>query len=297
MDPSKPSVIEPLARSPVCSGSVAIIALALTTGCGGDQTRNLDPQTFAMTSKTAPFYDDGELTLYETQLPIDLPIRKPTASESASLGGKIGPFGHHPWVTADQVQVQITWTMANLDKDPHNVEVLIDPWNEFGRYVPGIEMVGDNAVPNLSGIDRNCDLPGLTSDRPARIERTFDFDDMHELAVDFATAINILQTVQAPPPVNGQQQTDPRVGLVNHVFEWENRSGSSPLTDSYIPPTIPGLLGFDIGLRTEEPANVAIEFSVEMVDADGDRVVAQGSTVATLKAPQRVYSLPTTAGG
>jgi hypothetical protein len=269
-------------------------ALVLHTGCGGDQTRNLDPQSLAMTSNMKPFYDDGELKLYETQLQVALPVRKPSDADSKSLDGKVGPFAHHPWVTAGEVQIQLSWTLANLDKDSHAVEVLIDPWNEFGRYRPGIAILGDNAVPNLSGIDETYDLPGLGSGRSSRIEHTYSFDDMNELAVDFATAINILATVKPMAAAAGGAVDDPRVGLVNHVFNVQNRHGSSPLTDGYVPPVIPGLLGFDLGLRTLEPANIAIEFAVELVDANGDRVVEAGSHDATLVAPRHIYSL---AGG
>jgi hypothetical protein len=268
--------------------------LMVCTGCGGEQTRDLDPQSVAMTSSTAPFYDDGELKLYETQLPVELPVKKPSDAERKLLNGAVGPFSHRPWVTADGVRLQLSWTLANLDKDSHSVEVLIDPWNEFGRYAPGIQIVGDNAIPNLSGIDETYDLPGIGSGRSSRIEHTFSFDEMSELATDFATAINILKTVHATPPANGQPGDDPRVGLVNHVFNLQNRTGSSPLTDRYVPPVIPGLLGFDIGLRTLEPANIAIEFTIELVDENGDRVVAQGSNDATLVAPRHVFSL---AGG
>ena len=245
-----------------------------------------------MTSKVAPFYNDGELTLYETQLPVNLPIAKPTAAESASLAGSTGPFSHHPWVTADQVQLQLTWTLANLDKDSHVVEVVVDPWNEFGRYVPGVEIQGDNSIPDLSGIDEGYDLPGLGSGRSSRIEHTFSFDEMNELAVDFATAINILTTVKPPPPMAGQEQPDdPRVGMVNYAFNLQNHHGDSPLTDPYIPTVIPGLLGFNIGLLTHEPANIAIEFTIEIIDTDGSKVIESGNNSPSLVASQHVYTL------
>ena len=62
------------------------------------------------------------------------------------------------------------------------------------------------------------------------------------------------------------------VGLVNHAFSLPNRSGSSPLVDPYQPAVIPGVTGFDIGLRTTEPANIAIEVVVEVVDRNGERL-------------------------
>jgi hypothetical protein len=271
-------------------GGLLAATLAIA-GCGGDRTRGLDPVAFAMTSNVTPFYDDGELKLYETQSPVNLPIKKPSDPERAALGGAIGPFSHHPWVTTDQVSVQVTWTLANLDKEDHAVKVLVDPWNEFGRYVPGITIDGDNAVPNLSGIDESYDLPGLGSGRPSRIQHTFSFDDMDELAADFATAINVITKVTPPPAMAGQVQVDPRAGLVNHAFNVQNRRGESPYTDAYVPKVIPALVGFDLGIRTQEPVNVALEFTIEIVDHDGGKVVVEGASDPTLVAPRRTYTV------
>lgn len=263
----------------------------LAVGCGGDTTRHLDPKAFALTSTTPPFYDDGELTLYQTELDVNLPIRRPSAAERSTLNTRVPPFSRTPWVTTNDVHVQITWTLANLDEDPHAVEVLVDPWNEFGRYVPGIQIEGNNALPNLSGIDELYDLPGLHTDRSSRIEHTFSFQDMDELATDFATVIDILANVHATPAMGNQPATDPRVGLVNHAFDLQNKHGHSPLTDGYIPSTIPALLGFAIAVRTEEPANVALELSVEIVDSNGDRVLEDGSPERSYVAPTHTFSL------
>lgn len=262
----------------------------LLIGCGGDDTHQLDPQSLALTKQTAAFYDDGELTLYETQLPVNLPIRKPTSDEQKTLDGeKVMPFGHEPWVTPRSVRVQLTWTLANLDKEEHAVEVLVDPWSEFGRYVPGITKDGDKSLPNFSGIQELYDLPGLGDTRPARIQHTFSYDDMDELATDFATAINIIKTVK--PTMDGTTVDDPRIAYVNHTFAIENRSGSDPLTDKYRTTVVPALLGFDLGLRTREPANVAIEFTIEMVDEDGNHVLPDGSSDKPLEAPNTTITL------
>lgn len=61
--------------------------------------------------------------------------------------------------------------------------------------------------------------------------------------------------------------------LVNHAFETQNRSSDGDvLARPYIPGTIAGLVGFDLGLRTLEPANVAIEIVLELVDVNGDKL-------------------------
>ena len=280
-------------RALVRTGTGAALGAAswLMIGCGGDNTRQLDPKSLAMTADTAPFYDDGELTLYEVEVPVKLPIRRPTPDEQKTLNGgkKVAPFDHQPWVTPSAVRVQLTWTLANLDKEGHAVEVLVDPWSEFGRYVPGLSMAGDKTLPNFSGIQELYDLPGLDDDRSSRIQHTFTYDDMDELATDFATVINIIKTVQ--PTMNGDMMVDPRVGYVNHTFAVENRSGNDLVTDRYIPAVIPALLGFDLGLRTREKANVALEFTVEIVDKDGNRVLEEGSSEKPLEAPGTTITL------
>jgi hypothetical protein len=256
----------------------------------GSDTQQLDPMEVAMTDKVAPFYNDGELELFEAQLPVNLPIARPTPADEASLSGAVGPFDHHPWVTASDVSVQVTWTVANLEQTPVTVKILVDPWNEFGRYVPGVTQDGDDAIPNLSGIDMPLLLAGTkgADSAASRAQGTFSYDDMNELATDFATAINIIKSVK--PTTTDGVVDDPRIGLVNHVFEFQNRSGRDPLTDPYIPAVIPGLLGFNISLETTAAANVAIEFTVETIDKNGNRVVPEG-TKSTLQAPNRIYTV------
>jgi hypothetical protein len=276
------------------SALLATAALLFFSGCSGDTTRHLDPSQLAMKSTDTPV-SMGEDMVFESFVPVNLPVRRPTKDELSALKGAVKPFAHHPWVTIHDVRVQMTWTLANLDNDDHTVEVLIDPWNEFGKYVPGVTRVGDEEVQNLSGFDEIYDLPGLKSDRSSRIEHTTSFDDMDELATDFATAINIFTQIMPPAmAMPGQDQPeDPRVSLVNHVFNLQNRSGSDPYTDGYTPAVIPALVGFNLGLRTAEPANLVLEYTLEIVDSDGNRVLEEGSQATTLKAPDTTYTLGT----
>ena len=61
--------------------------------------------------------------------------------------------------------------------------------------------------------------------------------------------------------------------MINHAFEIHNRSTDSDrLIQSYVPPTVAGLVGFDLGLRIYDKGNVAIEIHVEVVDVPGNRV-------------------------
>jgi len=241
-----------------------------------------------MTEDTAPFYDDGELQLFQVSAEVTLPVRPPSEAERQSLARPITPFDHAPWITPDNFGVQVTWTLANLDQETHDVEVLVDPFNEYGRYVPGVATVGEDAVPNLSGYHESYELPGLGSGRPSRITHVLSFEDMDELATDFATVINIIQN---GPTATEDEEEDPRIGLVNHTFHVDNRSHQDPLTDVYIPDVIPALLGFQLSVRTAEPVNVAIEFVVEVVDRDGDRMLDEGSRDPALSVPATIYTV------
>ncbi|HEY4105299.1 MAG TPA: hypothetical protein VGM44_15485, partial [Polyangiaceae bacterium] len=176
-----------------------IVGCALfAAGCGSkEQDRNLTPSEVGMTTSVAPTFMDGETTLYEVKRGFQFPIVKPDADAQAALNKqKVEPYGREPWITADDVKVQVTWTLTNLDTVGHNVEVLIDPWNEFGRYYPGMQLADaeeQTFEPNLSGIDQYFVLDPVSAGESSRRHGTFTFDDLHEMAVDFATVQNLIK--------------------------------------------------------------------------------------------------------
>lgn len=276
------------------------LALALSA-CSSKtaRTQTLEPQQLGMSSKMAPIYDDGETQLYEAQMPVKFPIAAPSQDQLKTLRKThVKPFGRAPWLTNKDEQVRVTWTLSNLDAKPHDVELLVDPWNEFGRYWPGMQVQDaqrQQLTPNLSGIDMMLRVEGKSSGDSSRRHGTFTVQDMNELATDFATAINIIKNVKMPSA--GQMgdmnnNTDNPVTLVNHAFAIENRSYNDPLIAKYIPSVIPGLTGFDIGLRTTEKANVAVEFTVELVETDGgQKIVPHGKAEKTLRTPTRYYTI------
>lgn len=260
-------------------------------GCSDDETRRLAPVSVALADTVPPIYDDGELTIYEAKTSLMLPIIAPTDAEMSELGdAPSDPFERQPWIASDDVAVQVTWTLSNLDADDHSVWVMIDPYNEFGRYEPAITVTDEEAVRDLSGIDMLFLLPGTEQpeavESTPRIVGTFTFDDMDELARDFATVFKILRDAV---PVD-ETEDDPRATLVNYAFNVRNRSYNSPLLDPYSPLVVPGLVGFDFGVRTSEPANVALEIVVEVRDQRGNRVAARGQTARLLEPPGEVIS-------
>jgi hypothetical protein len=262
--------------------------------CGSGDTRRLSPVSVALSEGVPPVYDDGELTIYEAKTSLMLPIVAPGESDMARLRAEPSdPFERQPWITHEDVGVQVTWTLSNLDGTDRSVWVMIDPYNEFGRYQPAIVVTDEQATRHLSGIDMLFLLPGTASEQAGggaaepRVVGTFTFDDMDELALDFATVFKILEDAA---PVDDSED-DPRATLVNYAFNVRNRSYNSPLLDAYRPSTAPGLVGFDFGVRSFEPANIALEILVEIVDHRGGRVAARGQSVRLLEAPEAVISV------
>jgi hypothetical protein len=289
LSPQRPSLGSSIAA---VSGNV-IVAVCVTwlAACADSETRRLPPVSVALSQDSAAVYDDGELTIYEAKTSLMLPIIAPLDEQLDALRERPSdPFDRQPWVTGDDIEVQVTWTLSNLDSAPHSVWVMLDPWNEFGRYTPAIVVSDDEAVRDLSGIDMLFLLPGVAGDArvadDSRIVGTFTFDDMDELALDFATVFKILNDVVP----SEDTEEDPRSTLVNHAFNVRNRSYNSPLLAPYRPAVVPGLVGFDFGVRSVEPANVALEIAVEVRDRQGDRVAERGQAVRLLEPPEPVIS-------
>jgi hypothetical protein len=267
---------------------LALGATVIGLACSDENTRQLPPVAVALADTVAPVYDDGELTIYEAKTSLALPIIAPgDVAMSELAAAPSDPFERTPWITNEDVGVQVNWTLSNLDEEDHGVWVMVDPHNEFGRYEPAIVVTGDEATRDLSGIDMLFLLPGTGSgEAESRIVGTFTFDDMDELARDFAAVFKILRDAA---PVD-EMEEDPRSTLVNYAFNVRNRSYNSPLLDPYLPEVVPGLTGFDFGVRAFEPANVALEIVVEVRDQRGDRVAERGQSVRLLEPPSAVIS-------
>jgi hypothetical protein len=270
-------------RLPTMCLAIGLVAFA-TSACGSkDEQRTIEPIQLGMTSDMGAIYQDDQMAIYEVKLPIDFgdlagpgshlsAVREPTADEKAAMNGQTvpAPYTHYPWLLKGDYTVQLTYTISNLDPYAHNVELLLDPHNEFGVYWPGMAVTDaqrEQQSPNLSGYDNLMHIPAN-----GRVHGTLTVQDMDELAIDFATVLNILQN--APPPDPTMNAADnPAVGLVNHAFARENRSYDDPLVAPYIPSVIAGLTGVDLGLRTYESANVAIEVVIEIVDKGSGKVI------------------------
>ena len=267
-----------------CAG----LLLLLCIGCGDqDHEETLPIVQVGMTKDVAPIYDDDQTQIYEVKKGVAFPILAPSSNARGELNNQpMDPYGRLPWLTTEDVQVQVTWTISNLDEEEHVVKMLVDPWNEFGRYYPGLQLTdADNEefIPNLSGIDKSYIVPGKGSGAASRVHGTYTFADLEEVAVDLATVMALLKD---PPAVDGDaEEEDPTVTYTNHAFHWQNRSSKDPLVAPWVPGTVAGLTGLDVGFRTFEPATVAIELAIELVDKNGERVQTEDTLQEPLLPP------------
>jgi len=278
------SLPRPGSLTPMLGGLT--LAALLSVGCGSaDHEESLPTIQVGMTEAVAPIYDDGEMTIYEVKKGVAFPILQPSAAARESLGrNDVEPYGREPWVTTDDIDVQVTWTLSNLDDEERVIELLVDPWNEFGRYYPGLQLTdaeNEEYMPNLSGIDKRYPLGPKSSGEASRVHGTYTFADMEEMATDFATVMNLIKN---PPPTEDEEE-DQTVTLTNHAFHWQNRSYKDLLTQAWVPKVVAGLTGIDIGFRSAEPANMAIEVAVELVDKNGKRVRREGDEDSPLLPP------------
>jgi hypothetical protein len=248
---------------------------AMISGCTGD-SQVTRPSEVALTDTTPPYYNVGQTTLYEVQVPVTMPMRAPNTSEQNQLASTqpapwAAAFGATtaPWIKVDDVQTTVRFTITNLDDAKHSFELLVDPWNPEVKYQPGIEIVSDEeTLPDLSGFDKY-----YTLDKKERLTGTLVPDDTRELAIDLATVMNINTIDPGDPDGNG---------LFNHTFNIQNRSTDTDLLiKPYIPNAtdVPAIIGFTLGLRSLEPMNVAVEVTVDVQDIAGKRVMPSDGTV------------------
>jgi hypothetical protein len=241
-----------------------------------------------------PVYDDGETTVFEVRKQVPLPVLAPSPAVEAELAGtSMPPYPRAPWVTTDDLRVQLSYTLTNLDEQEHTIEILVDPWNEFASYYPGLQLVDAEEgayTPNLSGINSRFLVAGRGAGERSRIHGVYTFDVMEELARDFATVMNLIENGATPiQGVNEEAGEDGLIIAVNHA--WANPSTTDLLNRPHIPAVIPALTGFDLGLRSNEPARVAIEVVVEIVDEGEEKLETEDNRGALLPEPPEVITL------
>lgn len=240
----------------VCS---LLCTAALGSGCSDERVYVGDGTLYqvAMTADTTAALANDEGGIYIVETRALLPIKNPTNTEMAELRSGVSqykglPFDRLPWVSREDLALQLDFTLSNLDTKAHDVDVIVNGINEFHEYVPGVIEIEDEAPMALhSQWERRYHVGG--KERLAVTVREEEFD---EVAVDLATV------------VNGAPNSD-------EVVYFENKSSSDPRSMKYIPAVIPGLAGLRLGLRNNAAVPMLLEASIRVRDV-GEKLADKG---------------------
>lgn len=239
---------------------VLAIVLALALAACAEERRYVGDgvYTVALSADTEAAMETEEGALFIVERRIDLPIQQPAESVLSDLAqgaeGRQLPFSRLPWVERGDVETQIDFVISSLDDEEHDIGVIVNGYNEFHEYVPGVIEIEDEPVPEFSQWERVYTLAA-----GQRLTGTVREDELDEVAVDLATVVN-----GAPSSAE--------------IVYFENHSSDDPRAQEFIPSVIPGLAGVRVGLRTLEAAVVVLEVTIRVRDVN-DKLAEDGDAV------------------
>ncbi len=233
-----------------CFGSF-LVSLVAVTGCNtpvyiGEKralaTQPADP-TMPMQMGLQP---DKDLFV--------LPVRKPRGEEGKAVAAeqkKLGLMMPVPWAALRDFDIQIEWSIKNLDTTPTKAFLTVNGGSEFGDYIPELYIdptanQGDQTIPPSL-------LGGSPIDLAAGETRTgiFREDEVAEAALDLEAIIrypDLTNVIAAPFKVITRRSTASKVGYEN------------------VPPNdvIPAMVRFAFTLTSD--GHVAADYSVRVRD-------------------------------
>ncbi len=163
----------------VMSCSLVLVAGILgSAGCANDPVYIPAPMTME-----AGFPDmTGMPTVAKAQL--QLPIKTETAADTktrAALAAKLAPV-MVPYVKVGDIEVEIEWTVRNLDMNPGQAKIELNGANEYFSYDPSIiKLSNDPEAPPTPGLggDIPIDVPG-----DSEVSGLFTEDQLREASID-----------------------------------------------------------------------------------------------------------------
>lgn len=240
-------------RRTILLGASLVPLASLSSSIFGCSSSTRDARTFgpyvaAIKSDTPPILASDEATIVQVRRSIALPLKDRPQGLPATPGHAGGV-----WYTPDQLRVQLSYILTNLENEAVQMEVLVDGWNEFRAYTPQMRIVDDELEADRSCVQRPMILPPKS-----RTEGRVSFDDFERMAIALSGIFN-----NAPNPFH---LLDPTVDLY-----------SSPLAKPYIPKIIDGITGFDLSLRSRRGVKkIAVEATVEIIDL-GEILIEEGN--------------------
>ena len=245
----------------VLATPMLLLLTVLMLGCNDERRYVGDPllHQIALTETTPAAFaaEDAELFVVEERIELDVAAPNDVMLEDlrvAAEGFEELPFPRLPWVDREDLGIQVDFVLYNLDDEEHQVAVIVNGFNEFDEYQPGVTVIDDEAVVDFAQWERLYEL-----EPEQRIARTLREEDFDEIAVDLATV------------VNGAPNS-------NQIVFYENKSSSDPRAEPYIPEVVPGLVGFRLGMRATAAANVLLEATVRVRD-HGERLAEDGGEI------------------
>jgi hypothetical protein len=159
--------------------SIGFAGLAGLVGCANDPVYIPAPMT--MEAGVA----DMTGTLSEAKASLQLPIKTETATDMmtrAQLATKLAPV-MVPYVKIGDLEIEIEWTIKNLDMKPGQAKIELNGANEYFSYDPSIIVLdpGDDEAPPTPGLagDGPIDVPA-----GGEISGLFTEDEVREAAID-----------------------------------------------------------------------------------------------------------------
>ena len=208
--------------------------VGLWSGCLEEQRYVVENKQLAITAGTPPAYtDDDDNPFWVVERTDSLPISPPSDATLAALTqeaqGMNLPFPRLPWVEREDLELQVDYTIANLDDTPKVAGLRVDGVSEFFVYTPGIEDFHQwERIVELGPKER---VSGSITER-----------EMDEIAIDLATV------------VNGAPNS-------NEIVHFLSQSNRDPRNKRYVPKVVPALVGMRFSLITGDPGNVVLEVS------------------------------------
>jgi hypothetical protein len=269
-------------RYAVCLGLATSSTVLCVAGCESstNATGELSPVVVSMSSTAAPYYSSPELTIYWEETPVSLPVKKGTGLP-ANAGS---PYPSSPYLLTSDYQLQVNYTVTNLDNVANYVWVTMNPWNQFVYYYPGVTIVSDDETqPDLAGTMRAIALPPMQ-----RVQGTFTTDDMTDLATKLDIAMDIMLAKISPMAMYDQAT------LIEHDFDDQFRVNDGDLLMApYIPKVTAGMTGFTLGILSYGQADVALEIQIQLIDNSESSQYPTGKFLSSSEQPvSPTYAMP-----
>ncbi|MCU1280870.1 MAG: hypothetical protein JWM53_4416 [bacterium] len=213
-----------------------------------------------------------------------LPVRQPTQTERQALGKlqqQLMLPDAVPWAQARDFDIELQWSVRNVDTTMATVIVTLDGGNEFGDYVPGAYI---NPLANPAD---QTPPPNLLTSEPlvvaggGTITGVFREDDLQESALDLEAITRF--------PSGGDALATPFMAI-------EHRSNVSQIGLEGIPPhdVTPAHVRYQLAVVAD--AHVILDYSVRVRDHNGklakptdkDLYVNSAATLAPPVAPPKM---------